>query len=168
MDTQYWIKYTHCSVRLKWDLSVAWPIKRMNFIFSVTIVIFYRGGHNVLPFLHCHCPHLIPPSAKSKSISVKRELTFLEAYKWVEQEGSSSPGTLTDTVTAPGENIPFGRQGSRQDVIWNLQILRLASVPALCLSGVKEKDGAKMFRRHSLHNAAPLPVCKQILSFINN
>lgn len=87
--------------------------------------------------------------------------------------GSSSPGTLTDTVpgtsvTAPGENIPFGREGSGQDVIWNLQILWVANVSAIGLAGVKEKDGAKMFRRQSLHNAAPLPVCKQILSFANN
>lgn len=76
-------------VRLKWDLSVAWPMKRMNFILSVRIMIFYRGGHNVLPFLHCCCSHLISPS---KSVSVKRELTFLEACKWVEQEGAPHQG----------------------------------------------------------------------------
>lgn len=69
------------------------------------IVIFYRGRHNVLLFLYCHCPHLISPSAKSETLSVKRHLAFLEAYKWVQQEGSSSPEILTDTVIAPGGNI---------------------------------------------------------------
>lgn len=83
---------------------MAGAIKRMNFILSVTIVIFYRGEHNVLPFLHCHCPHFIPPSAKSKSIRVKRELTFWRRRNGWSKRGAPH-GTLTDTVTAPGEDV---------------------------------------------------------------
>lgn len=94
-----------------------------------------------LSFVHCQCPHFILPSANLKPVSVKRELTFLEVYKWVEQEGNSPPGTLTDGVRAPGENIPAHRQGSQQNVIWNLLIL--CFVPALGLTDVKEVMGPR-------------------------
>lgn len=46
---------------------------------------------------------------------------------------------------------------------WNLHILWVANVLVVCLTRVKEKDESKMFRRHSLHSAAPPPVYKQIL-----
>lgn len=59
-----------------------------------------------LSFLRCQWPCFILPCAKLKPLSVKRELTLLEMYKWVEQPGSSPPGTLTDGVRVPGENIP--------------------------------------------------------------
>lgn len=137
-------------VRLKWDVSVAWPIKRMNFIISTRIMIFCRRGHYVLPFLHCVCPPPAPPPFLLLQVKVhkcKERVNFLGGMGVGEVKGSLSLGTLTDTSWAIRDSsragLPFLQRripSSLHDVTWNLHILWVADVLVVCLTGVKEKD----------------------------